>query len=1259
MSKEASVETDVATERVPDILRNARKEVDKLLDNVDRLVNGSDLSDEQKEIITGYLDGVKVVDGLINNQIELIKDLPEEVDEDQLQKAMDTLRNQMGVLLVVSEEELPKIIEKIKSDEVTQLMAEGYKIEIEVEGEEIKVVATEAEDEPAAAPVVADPASTPSSSEPVVEEKSPEPVTTSLLHEADPTKKPGAMDLLPDNFFESSANRGGKKSISEIRAGFTSAFKEAGLENDKIKEFFDRTFQYFVDRLKLQRDIRRLQRKDEDVEVVNNRISEEYNYLLQSAREFIQISMIDAESGADADVPLEASDSEIAESLDNLKSEFEKIDSVYKSSPEYKNSAEYRAVASALRGLKDYQANIGGSGDKKDQKRRLEKYQTKISKALAALATFVGTLPTPDATALDVPKDAVAAESEVTGRGMAPISSPEHITVIDPSVDDVLDSENTKAPKSKNRFSKDDITDVEPKVATADSEELGSDSETGIDTEPVVASVDTASDTEPEITLEPKVDGKIEDLKPVTADTDPLAAFDTSGLELEPLNPKKEADPLAAFDTKGLELSPIEPTPGREAQYEKSTARSEWRAATKEYRKIEEVYQSSLRDYYSDNSWKAKAGRALFAGKKLIGLNPELPPHLEMLRANYEETRALYAKSLDAALLQRGKTGANKEYTFDAKTKLAFASKFIVKSHEKIRAAQESAVLSPEAMSRLQKTMAFMSKHKWHTRLGVVATAGIIGGLSGGVGLIAAGAGWQASKMVASAAAGALAGKGANWATGFLVRNAEANFENTTKSVKENFSIEDLTNQSAEYAKSFKKVETAKTVQKTATVGAAVAAGGITGYELGQASEVITPFATNIAIPYSGREGGFEHVISNLNLGEDFDPSALPDGKAAEIEQFLRVKISDYLDANVNMSEAKLEANLMSVLERKFGSEPWWADADIEKVDIGDIVLRKIEAAQTAGGAAEAAASTEVPSSNLSPFDGEVKPEYAYEVVKGDTLGDIILDKFKAQTGNFTDAEKSELLARTFAKLEANPELVKQLGLRSGDIDLIYPGEKLNLEVIHDLLDKEGERMTILEDFRKSAPLTVEAETGVKNVPITVVEKPIPGGKAVTFEDATYTEAAPSTPEKPSIPVAPKITPLNGQYLDHPAYKDYLTKVFGSEDQAMREVLKSARDFDASTYDVFDRMKGYESPYTFLSEQKLKDFDVFIKKNPVEIRSFLSDNEIKYETYLAWVGKINELRSTLPASENTRVGDLFAREVALEAAKNPSNFLRK
>ncbi len=716
------------------------------------------------------------------------------------------------------------------------------------------------------------------------------------------------------------------------------------------------------------------------------------------------------------------------------------------------------------------------------------------------------------------------------------------------------------------------------------------------------------------------------------------------------------------------ESAPVAATAKDSALVERyQNARGVWREASRAHGAKEAEYQAALKDFYNGDNWKAKLRVGLFSAASAIGLKPNLPPAVAALEAEYKSTRQAYAEALAVVLAGRGELGNVGLGEDPAKAKAAFADKYIINPQQELLKLQEYSLLRPETREKVKNAMGFLAKHKWHTRVGMVAAAGVVGGLTGGVGLAAAGASWQVWKMAAGTVASLGAAKVAKMATDRRVEMANVEAGINTRDTKKNFNLDDLDSLASGYARTQKEVKDAEKFQKKAVFGAAIAAGGATGVALGQVPEgfvsvtsedvVVSPFARDIALPYSGREGGFEHVISDLNLGEDFNAAALTSEQTAQIESFLRIKITDYLDANVNMSEAKLEQNLYSVLERKFGNEPWWLEANIRKVDIGEIVLRPVGAA----------ISAEAPLNvmpNLSPLDNDVNPSTeavsgeVYEVVKGDTLGEIMLDKFKLQFSGFDGAEKQELLNRVFAKLESDPDLARQAGfIRSGnfDADLIYPEDNINMSVMQDLIDREGERMAVLENFQKSAPLPVEVEADVKSVPITVVEKPVVAPSEVNFEGRTYTEAAPAemarVPEKPSAPVAPKITPLNGQYLDHPAYKDYLTKVFGSEDQALREVLKSAKAFDASTYDVFDGMKGYESPYTLLGDMKMKDYVEFTKQSPVEIRAFLTENNIKYETYLAWVGKINELKASLPANENTRIGDLFGREVALEAAK--------
>jgi hypothetical protein len=100
-------------------------------------------------------------------------------------------------------------------------------------------------------------------------------------------------------------------------------------------------------------------------------------------------------------------------------------------------------------------------------------------------------------------------------------------------------------------------------------------------------------------------------------------------------------------------------------------------------------------------------------------------------------------------------------------------------------------------------------------------------------------------------------------------------------------------------------------------------------------------------------------------------------------------------------------------------------------------------------------------------------------------------------------------------------------------------------------------------------------------------------------------------------------------------------------------VNKQALSFEDATYGAFEKNSffgtDYQSPYTMLSEMTIKDLDEFTKQPSSQIRSILSENDMKYETYLAWVDQIKELRemkdSGLQIQPKTTIGSLFAQHV--------------
>ena len=286
-----------------------------------------------------------------------------------------------------------------------------------------------------------------------------------------------------------------------------------------------------------------------------------------------------------------------------------------------------------------------------------------------------------------------------------------------------------------------------------------------------------------------------------------------------------------------------------------------------------------------------------------------------------------------------------------------------------------------------------------------------------------------------------------------------------------------------------------------------------------------------------------------------------------------------------------------------------------------------------------------------------------YVVQKGDTLSEITEKRFGGLLKDIPENKRGLLMDELFRNVQADSSLRNSLGIRSGDVEMIYPNEKINLDGVESELTRLLEREKTLELFRSSGPLTVEADAEVKTVPITVIEKPVLGGVSVNTENTTYAEAAPdkqvgSEVIKEAIK-PPRPFSLNGQFADTPAYKEYVLQTFGTGKAFEQAVERAVTNFDKGTYDIFESFSAnYESPYRFLGDMTLQEVTEFEAQPNAEIRAFLKENNIKYETYLEWLDKIDEMVQTLPNQSETKVSDLFTRYVA-ETQVPKSNTLLK
>lgn len=448
------------------------------------------------------------------------------------------------------------------------------------------------------------------------------------------------------------------------------------------------------------------------------------------------------------------------------------------------------------------------------------------------------------------------------------------------------------------------------------------------------------------------------------------------------------------------------------------------------------------------------------------------------------------------------------------------------------------------------------------------------------------------------------------------------------------------------------------------------------------------PISKEISIPNYGMDGTktFEVILQDVKLSSPNNLLEVLNASEREVvDKFIRLASADLLSAHPNMSESALENHLFNRLQNQYSNTSWWNEAKITAVDIGEVKLNVLEKGNVVDVPADVENISEFSDATTSSFGDEENIEtigkglesiHEYTVARGDTLWDITESTFDQELKGLTEAERNQVLVYLLEKARTNPELLETLNLRSGDIEMIYPKEVINIGPLGEELKKlvELQRSGDLPDYSRQATLEIKTDNVVENrVPIsfTGVRSPIdiPDGKVFAVPSEVILNTPPpitppnyfhdnpldtldrgenivATPEK--FPEPP--TSQNGNYFDTPAYKDRMLEVFGTEKNFKLAFNNRISDIESKTYDAFTRGL-YDSPYPLLKTMTLEQIEKFDSRDSLDIRGDLGSN-IKYETYLAWVQKIKDIQASgVPYHPETRLSDLFSRYVVEEMAE--------
>lgn len=400
-------------------------------------------------------------------------------------------------------------------------------------------------------------------------------------------------------------------------------------------------------------------------------------------------------------------------------------------------------------------------------------------------------------------------------------------------------------------------------------------------------------------------------------------------------------------------------------------------------------------------------------------------------------------------------------------------------------------------------------------------------------------------------------------------------------------------------------------------------------------------------------------VLSDIKLIGNFNTDSIPAAELEKVNETIALKANDLLSVHPNMSEIKLEKLILEKLKEDFGETDWWKKTVTSetRIDIGKIIPPNRPLPEIYEPYQNAIVPEEVEKAPATI--SEIAPKHVYIVEKGDNLWDVLKKEFPQELDGLAQDKQEAVLNKLMSTARVNDEVRNSLGLRSGDPELIYAGDKINL----DSLGEELKRLVVLQKedyvpYVNSADLAIESDNSVHEVPIKVVEA-VPAVTPVQNEIASAGEdnliETPVT-QIEKIINPPRLFSATGNYYDSPEYKQYIVQNFGDLKTFEKTIGRAVVNFDNRTYDILERSSffgnDYQSPYNFMHDMTLKEIQEFNSQSPAEIKNILGNENIKYETFVAWNDEINKMESKLPYGQSTKLSDLFARYVAEQSMKN-------
>jgi hypothetical protein len=464
-----------------------------------------------------------------------------------------------------------------------------------------------------------------------------------------------------------------------------------------------------------------------------------------------------------------------------------------------------------------------------------------------------------------------------------------------------------------------------------------------------------------------------------------------------------------------------------------ATERERWAESKAAYREAKTAYESRLAQYYDEYSEKSLAGRA---AQKLGEWWNGQPEDLQRLEAEFKASRSTYAQGLESVLsLRADEHESNRE--FDATnidTRKAFAERFILQPRQDRLSVEKEHLHDTETVEQAQKLMQILQKNKWGVRIGTVAATGIIVGSGAGIAAGIAAGGVRAARIAGGMVGGYYGAKiGDAWGKEG-VTEAEASLSATRTNTIRSFSTADIDGLETALMDAEHTVDTKQRQRKYKMIAGAIIGGGSLANLDNLADAAVGSAAAETLGPVA--------------------PAAAetPDLEAALREELMRPRNAMLEDP---LLRQMFEDNLAEAAAEHAAAEAATA-ADVTDTSLaGGIdaeVNRGLETAQAAEVEALAAETMEVLRDTMPVSD--------YTIEHGDVLWNITKESYAHLLEDLTEAQQNQVLDGVFDRLREDPGLATELGVKSGNIDLIYEDDVLKMNLLQDLMRAEVESVT-------------------------------------------------------------------------------------------------------------------------------------------------------------------------------------------------------